>query len=469
MRILRTASSVDSGIDWWVRYAVLLSGMTALVVGICRGEATAQPADDLGALNRTVRELRDQGRYSDAIPIAERYVSLARLKHGERHTAYATALAWLATLYRAQGRLPEAEPLMKRSLSIYEATLGRDHLDTAASLNNLALLYRNQGRLNEAEPLYRRSLAIAEKARGPDDPNVATALHNLASVYRNQGRLDEAEPLMKRSLAIYESALGRDHFHVAGSLNNLALLYRAQGRLPEAETLAMRSLVIYETTFGSDHPEVASSLTTLAAVYQDQGRLAEAEAQMKRSLAIYEAKLGRDHPYVAWTLNNLAFLAIAQGNSANAFGSWRNATANLQRRAERGLAPSSGGFSDGEPQRLGWFFKGLIKSQHRLAAAGGKEQLLRAVEMFEAAQWGQGSEAAASLAQMTTRSAKSSSRMAALVRERQDLAAEWQAKDKALIAAKSDPPSKRNVAGESALNDRLAAIDARLAEIPSYL
>ena len=67
----------------------------------------------------------------------------------------------------------------------------------------------------------------------------------------------------------------------------------------------------------------------------------------------------------------------------------------------------------------------------------------RCAEMFETAQWAQGSEAAASLAQMAARSAKGSPQLAGLVRERQDLVSEWQAKDKLLIAAKSEAPAKR--------------------------
>ena len=51
------------------------------------------------------------------------------------------------------------------------------------------------------------------------------------------------------------------------------------------------------------------------------------------------------------------------------------------------------------------------------------------------------------------------------MRERQDLVGEWQIKDKQLIAAKSQEPAKRNAGAEKALADRLAAIDARLAEI----
>jgi len=55
------------------------------------------------------------------------------------------------------------------------------------------------------------------------------------------------------------------------------------------------------------------------------------------------------------------------------------------------------------------------------------------------------------------------------VRERQDLVAEWQAKDKSLIAARSEAPDKRDAQAEKTLADRLRAIDTRLAEIDAVL
>jgi hypothetical protein len=85
--------------------------------------------------------------------------------------------------------------------------------------------------------------------------------------------------------------------------------------------------------------------------------------------------------------------------------------------------------------------------------------------MFETAQCAQASDAASSLTQMAARSAKGDTELAKLVRERQDLVGEWQAKDKQLIAAKSDLPAERNAEAESLLSKRLVAIDGRLKAI----
>ncbi len=377
-----------------------------------------------------------------------------------------TSLNNLAELYRAQGRYTEAESLYKRSIAISEKALGPEHPDVATSLNNLAELYSAQGRYAEAEPLHKRSLAIGEKALGPEHPNNTRSLNGLARLYHDQGRYGEAEPLYRRTLAIVEKVLGPEHPDVATSLNNLAELYRAQGRHSEAEPLQKRSLAIGEKALGPEHPNVANSLNNLALLYQAQGRYAEAEPLYKRSLGIREKALGPEHPNVANSLNNLAWLALAQRDWTSAAGHWRASTEILQRRAARGLGGASGGPSKGEAHRNRWHFDGLVNVTHRLAAGGLGDVKQLAWKMFEIAQWSQASEAAASLAQMAARSpSQGSPELATIVRERQDLVAEWQLKDKLLIAAMGEPPTKRNAAGEKTWGDRIAAIDVRLSAI----
>jgi Flp pilus assembly protein TadD len=205
-------------------------------------------------------------------------------------TVDAAALNQQVTQLYNQGRYSEAIPLAQRALAIREKTLGPDHSDVVFSLNNLAMLYHKQGRYSDAEPLYKRSLAIREKAVGSDHL-VATVLNNLAELYRAQGRYTDAEPLYKRSLAIREKTFGANHPDIAQSLNNLALLYKAQGRYGDAEALYKRSLAMWEKALGPDHPDVALSLGNLADLYRAQGRYADAEPLYKRSLAIYENPL----------------------------------------------------------------------------------------------------------------------------------------------------------------------------------
>ena len=230
-----------------------------------------------------------------------------------------------------------------------------------------------------------------------------------------------------------------------------------------------RALGIREKALGPEHRDVASSLNNLAGLYRTQGRNGEADPLLRRALGILEKALGPEHPDVALSLNNLAGLALAQHDWTQAASYWRTATKVIERRAELGLAGIQGASVKGEAVRNRWYFEGLIKATYRLAPEGHADRVKQGWEMFETAQWAQASEAANSLEQMAARNAKGDAVLARLVRERQDQFAEWQVKDKQLIAAKSEPPIKRDPGAEKSLNDRLTAIEVRLASIDAQL
>ena len=139
--------------------------------------ARAQSDPELKALYAQVTELYRGGKYSEAILLAQRYVDVAKARHGPDHPEYASALSQLRLLLKTTNPLSEAEPLYRRALAIYETSLGPEHPYVAAALNNLARLLRDATRLGKAEPLMRRAIAIDEQSYGPEHPEVATDLN----------------------------------------------------------------------------------------------------------------------------------------------------------------------------------------------------------------------------------------------------------------------------------------------------
>jgi tetratricopeptide (TPR) repeat protein len=153
-----------------------------LVICIAGAPAIAQQ-DEADALNKKAIELYQAGKFSEAMPLAQRALAVFEKALGPDYPNVAATLNTLGTIYTAQGRVADAEPLHRRALAIEEKTLGPDHPGVAPTLNNLAKLYDDQGRYADAEPFYRRALAIHEKARGPDHPRFANTLNNLAVLY----------------------------------------------------------------------------------------------------------------------------------------------------------------------------------------------------------------------------------------------------------------------------------------------
>jgi CHAT domain-containing protein/Tfp pilus assembly protein PilF len=262
--------------------------------------------------------LREKGKYSEAIPLAERALKIREKVLGPEHLDVATSLNGLAGLHHNKEDYAKAEPLYQRALAIWEKAFGHEHPDVALSLNNLAALYRARGDYAKAELLYQRALAIREKALGPEHLDVAQTLNNLARLYRARGDYAKAEPLFHRSLAILEKVLGPEHPLVAIPLNNLAGLYQDKGDYAKAEPLFHRSLAIREKVLGPEHPAVATLLNNVALLYHIMGDYAKAEAPFQRALAILEKVLGPEKPGVAIALHNLAVLYRARGDYAKA-------------------------------------------------------------------------------------------------------------------------------------------------------
>jgi tetratricopeptide (TPR) repeat protein/CHAT domain-containing protein len=422
-------------------------------------------------LNNLATLYHTQGRYTEAVPLMRRVLGLDEKAFGSDHPNVASDLNNLASAYCKQGAYVEAEPLYKRALAIAEKAFGPEHPDVGAYLNSLASLYNDEGRYAEAEPLLKRALVIAQQSLGPDHADVAVRLNNLAFLYDNVGRYSEAEPLYKRALAIDEKALGPDHPTLGTALNNLAALYDDQGRYSEAEQHYKRALAIFKNALGPNHPDVGIDLNNLAVLYRTQGRYAEAEPLLKRALAIAEQTFDPDHPLVGRDLNNLGLLYLSEGDWARAEDFLRRGIAVLVQRMRRGtqnVGQAMTGKRKSETVEASVAFSAAIKAASRLVSEQHNVTGLLS-EMFQIAQWAQSSEAAESLAQMAARGAKSDPKLAAFVRERQDLIVEWQRRDQARSSAVAQASDRRNREAESENVARLAAIDARIAVIDKEL
>ncbi len=152
--------SIKSGIAVVVITGMM--GLSGVMLTPTLGQVISQvsPQDKLAEaekLTRQVIQLYQQGKYNEAIPLAEQALAIIKQQLGDNHPLTVTILNSLAVLYTVQGRYSEAEPLLKQVLAIWKQQLGDNHPDTASSLNNLAGLYTVQGRYSEAEPLYKEA------------------------------------------------------------------------------------------------------------------------------------------------------------------------------------------------------------------------------------------------------------------------------------------------------------------------
>jgi tetratricopeptide (TPR) repeat protein len=292
--------------------------LLALSFWIFACSASSAKEDNLKALNQRIYKLFAEGKYQEAIPIAERAVEVAKRERGLEQLETAEALSNLAVMYGKIGDYAKAEPLIQEALQIRQTISSPEHLDTASSLTDLGVVYEKMGEYGKAEPLLQEALRIYRKVRGAEHPDTAHKLVDLAKLYQAMGEYAKAEPLYQQVLRIRQKVLGPEDFETAATLTDLGELYFTMGDYAKAEPLFQEALRIRQKVLGPEHTNTAASLGDLAVLYAAMGEYAKAEPLLQEALRIRQKVLGSEHPFTAVSLNNLAALYKNMGQYAKA-------------------------------------------------------------------------------------------------------------------------------------------------------
>jgi CHAT domain-containing protein len=272
-----------------------------------------------------VEQLRQQGRYKEAVQIAVRVLAVVRNVLGEKHPKYALSLNNLANLYQDLGEHGRALPLFLEARDLRRQVQGEKHPDYASSLNNLAGLYQDLGEPGKALPLFLEARRLRRTMQGEKHPSYAVSLNNLAVLYLAMGEPGKALPLLLEARTLRRKVLGEKHPHYATSLNNLAGLYQAMGEHGKALPLLLEARTLYRRVLGERHPDYATSLSNLASLYQAMGEPRKALPLYLEARLLRREVLGEKHPDYAVSLNNLAVLCRDLGKPGKALPLLREA------------------------------------------------------------------------------------------------------------------------------------------------
>ena len=251
-------------------------------------------------------ELYKKGKYSEAIPLAEKVLSIRESILGKDHENVAISLNSLALLYQDNGEYSRAETLFKQSLEIDGKIYGKDHPNLAITYGNLGTLYYNIGDFRQSEFFLLKALELREKAFGKEHPDVALSIYNLSKLYEAKGDLIRAEQFGERALDIYKKIRPENHPDIGRSLNQLAESYRLRGDYQRAEPLYEQAITIFKNFWGEKHISLATPMSDLALLYHQKRDYKKAEDLYKSVLEIYYSVLGKEHPLIANALNSLA-------------------------------------------------------------------------------------------------------------------------------------------------------------------
>ncbi len=197
--------------------------------------------DEATALNKKVMQLYQEGKYAEAIPLAQKTLNLRERALGANHRDVAESLHNLAGLYEAVGAYARAEPLYQRALSIKENALAADHRDTigeALSLHDVALSLHNLATLEAAEQRYQSAISFLQKGLAIEDRQI----QDIFTFTTEEQKLTFIESIS--GTYIYFLSLIHQHFRDDHGVvrDGLELVLRRKGIVFDAESRAREAL-----------------------------------------------------------------------------------------------------------------------------------------------------------------------------------------------------------------------------------
>ena len=434
-------------------------------------EELIEAIDDPIAYALKSEALLHQGEFKKAAELGEQVLSNLNNLFGDDHLSVAIAYGSLANAYVELSQLLKAEELYLQAIPIIENELGADHPQMGAFLSNLGTLYLALDEYAKAERYIFRALTINEDVYRSTDYRVASSFQQLSDLYTEQGRYKEAESYARKTIEIFKQELGILHPRTSAAINSLATVFIKTNQFDKAEELYEQSLELRTNALNAQHPLIASSLNNLAFAHYKQKQYNSSEPLFKRSLSIRETVLGPYHLDTGQSLNNLGLLHQDQNDFAQANFFFSKSVSVFKQRAVRANnenAAAQIGLVD-ELSQFSGYFQNHIFSSANLAVQEPSRSSSLMIEAFDSAQFASHTSAGNALGQAAARFAADDDALSGIVRNRQDLVGEWGAVSGRLTSSISGAPDERSKKQEQNWRDRMASIDAELAEIDTRL
>jgi len=249
-----------------------VAGPWLLLLGIGLGACIRAQGqtDHWKDLAQQAAQLVSQGRYLEALPLAQQGVQEALATFGDASLNYGISLNALGYVQMCLQRSQDAEGNLLKAESVVGGAVGTDNPAIVTTLANLALLYYNEAALAQTNPAeFQRLLAKSEhyakrncdlmlKLQPSDSPAQVGPMDFLANVYAAEREYAQAKSLVDRTLSIELANLPPGNVQVIHTRGEIAWLKLQLGDRLSAIADYKETLSLAEQNLGANHPVTIS-------------------------------------------------------------------------------------------------------------------------------------------------------------------------------------------------------------------
>jgi CHAT domain-containing protein/Tfp pilus assembly protein PilF len=308
-------------------------------------------------LSKQALQLKAQGKFAEAVTIAEKALAIARKMRGEEHAEVADSLENVAALRELSGDFTAAVKERNQVLTLRTKLDGEKHWRTANArvavefaekmaglpeadrtriLDALrkeqqAIKLANQGQKSRAERLGMEVLEVYRTDLGAETVEIARIWQLLGDVRSDSKSAKEA---LEEAIKIRRKLFPADHFEIGTCLG---MLGRVQADLLDykaARKSIEQALEIHRKVLPTNHHNIYADFTNLGMVLCELRDYGAARTNFEEALAILRATLPPKSPRIAWSLINL-------GNAQSMLEDYVAARKNFEEALEirRGFSP----------------------------------------------------------------------------------------------------------------------------------
>ena len=241
----------------------LLFMCTVLVASV----AAAVTDADLVSVYHEFREVFDAKQYKDALPLAEKLVTMTQEQYGTADRALINPLSNLGTTQYRLRDFKTAEETFLRTVKIVEDSGGGADRALLRPLHGLGATYFATGQYEDACLILKRALDLSRNLDGLFNLQQMSILDPLIDSLVALHRHDEAERAYDYAVRVAETAYGKTDLRVTRPLNRAAHWQERMGRYTTARILYARELQIAEQA-GTESIRTVEPLEGIARTYR---------------------------------------------------------------------------------------------------------------------------------------------------------------------------------------------------------
>src|SRR5882724_6747311 len=239
-----------------------------LAVGVFAASAAAVTDADRVQVYHEFRAAFDARQYKEALPQAEKLVSLTEEQYGGADRALVNPLSNLGTTQYRLRDFKSSEETFLRSIKIIEDSGGGADRALLRPLHGLGATYFATGQYEDASLILKRALDLSRNLDGLFNLEQMSILDPLIDSLVALDRHDDADRAYDYSIRVAEAAYGKTDLHILRPLDRSAHWHERMGRYTTARILYARALQIAEQLGGSGSIRTVEPLEGIARTYR---------------------------------------------------------------------------------------------------------------------------------------------------------------------------------------------------------